>query len=199
MALSDGDLLRFGNTVLSFNKPVEEKIVPTPPTPAPLPPKRKSWWIAVAACLVVLVVVAAFWPKEEDPIVVVPPVEETVEKGAATQPKVSSSTSATGGQEERRPVVIDKPSIKYGKLDDYELQQMAKKDVKAQLELGKRLVNRKDSVYIVLGTNYLKLASRNGSEEARNALQSVKATLRDAANRGNTHAENLLKVINAEQ
>ena len=76
---------------------------------------------------------------------------------------------------------------------------MAKKDVKAQYELGKRWVNRKDSINIVKGTNYLKLASRNGSEEARNALQSVKATLRDAANRGNTHAENLLKVINAEQ
>ena len=90
-------------------------------------------------------------------------------------------------------------TINYAEFSDFELEKMAKKDVKAQCELGKRWVNRKDSVNIVKGTNYLKLASRNGSKEARNVLLTVKSTLREAADRGNTHADNLLKVINGEQ
>lgn len=198
VALSDGDQLRFGKTVLSFNKPFENGV--TPPPPPPPPPSKRHWWVAVAACIAAVVFIAVFWHKEENADNVVPPIEKKGEMDTIAQKPGNSGTSTNNGNGPRKKVITEtKKAIKYSDLDDYELQQMAKDDVKAQYVLGKRLVNRKDSTYIVLGANYLKLASRNGSSEARNALQSVKSTLRKAANNGNTHAENLLKVINGEQ
>ena len=203
VALSDGDLLRIGNTVLSFNKPIEEMTVPTPaPGPLPPPPKKKPW-VAVAACTAAMVMMAVFWPKEEKAVEKVIPEKKVELKD--TFPKTSdTSVTSTDGRKKGRDngdVNTKKTSVSidYAKLGDYELEDYARKgDVHAQYELGKRWVNIKDSINIVKGTNYLKLASRNGSSEARRALQNVKSTLRNAANNGNTHAENLLKVINGE-
>ena len=197
VALSDGDLLRFGNTVLSFNKPVEEKIVQTPP---PLPPKKKPWWIAVVACIVAFALIAAFWPKEEMVVI-----DDLIVEKQDTLLKKSDSTyiGKYGTTVCPPPKEVHQP-IDYTKLSDYELQQMAKKDVEAQYEFGRRRVkpddkDNIDSIDIVIGANYLKLASSNGHKKAGHALQIVKSTLRDAADRGNTHADNLLKVINGEQ
>ena len=203
VALSDGDLLRIGNTVLSFNKPIEEMTVPTPaPGPLPPPPKKKPW-VAVAACTAAMVMMAVFWPKEEKAVEKVIPEKKVELKD--TFPKTSdTSVTSTDGRKKGRDngdVNTKKTSVSidYAKLGDYELEDYARKgDIHAQYELGKRWVNIKDSINIVKGTNYLKLASRNGSSEARRALQNVKSTLRNAANNGNTHAENLLKVINDE-
>ena len=203
VALSDGDLLRIGNTVLSFNKPIEEMTVPTPaPGPLPPPPKKKPW-VAVAACTAAMVMMAVFWPKEEKAVEKVIPEKKVELKD--TFPKTSdTSVTSTDGRKKGRDngdVNTKKTSVSidYAKLGDYELEDYARKgDIHAQYELGKRWVNIKDSINIVKGTNYLKLASRNGSSEARRALQNVKSTLRNAANNGNTHAENLLKVINGE-
>ena len=209
VALSDGDLLRIGNTVLSFNKPIEEMTVPTPaPGPLPPPPKKKPW-VAVAACTAAMVMMAVFWPKEEKAVEKVIP-EKKVELKDTFPKALETSGTSTDGRKKggdngdvnngdvnriKTPVSID-----YANLDAYDLEDYARKgDVHAQYELGKRWVNIKDSINIVKGTNYLKLASRNGSSEARRALQNVKSTLRNAANNGNTHADNLLKVINGEQ
>lgn len=203
VALSDGDLLRIENTVLSFNKPIEEMTVPTPaPGPLPPPPKKKPW-VAVAACTAAMVMMAVFWPKEEKAVEKVIPEKKVELKD--TFPKTSdTSVTSTDGRKKGRDngdVNTKKTSVSidYAKLGDYELEDYARKgDIHAQYALGKRWVNIKDSINIVKGTNYLKLASRNGSSEARRALQNVKSTLRNAANNGNTHAENLLKVINGE-
>lgn len=204
VALSDGDLLQIRKTVLSFNKPIEDKIVPTPPTPGPLPPKKKKpWWIAVAACIATIILIAAFWPKEEKTVEKVIPEKKVEVKDTFPKTSDTSGTSTDSGKEGRgnndgnskKPPV----SINYAQLGNYELEDYARKgDVKAQYELGKRWINTNDSVNIVKGTNYLKLASRNGSSEASRTLQKVKSTLREAANNGNTHADNLLKVINGE-
>jgi hypothetical protein len=214
VALSDGDLLRCGKTVLSFNKPVETS-VDNPATPQPTKPKinvdpqkKSHMWVAVAACIAAMVLIAVLWPKEEKAVEKVVP-EKKVELKDTFPKALETSGTSTDGRKKggdngdvnngdvnriKTPVSID-----YAKLGDYELEDYARKgDVHAQYELGKRWVNIKDSINIVKGTNYLKLASRNGSSEARRALQNVKSTLRNAANNGNTHAENLLKVINGE-
>lgn len=192
VALSDGDLLRFGDTVLSFNKPVEEKIVQTP---LPPPPKKKPWWIAVAACIVAIALITAFWSKEKKVVEKFPPIKKEVKKD--TLPPTTCPTGTTiGGGNNGGGTIIDPPH----RPSDLELEMLALKgDVEAQCELGRRWINTNDSVNIVKGSNYLKMASRNGSSEARKILYEVKATLRDAADRGNTLADNLLRVINSEQ
>lgn len=210
VALSVGDLLYIGKTVLSFNKPFETDnvITSTPPVTEPdsnqIPPtpSKHNWWIAVAACIAAVVLMAVLWPKEGKEVDKVVPEQKEEKKVTETQTSDTFDTSTDGGKtngggsdEEKKKTTA---SINYIDLDDYDLENLAKKDVKAQYELGKRWVNLKDSINIVKGTNYLKMASRNGSSEARRALQNVKSTLREAANNGNTHAENLLRVIYGE-
>lgn len=209
VALSDGDLLRIGKTVLSFNKPVETS-VDNPATPQPTKPKinvdpqkKSHLWVAVAACIAAMVLIAMLWPKEEKTVEKVIPEKKVEVKDTFPKTSDTSGTSTDGRKKGRDNGDVNTKktsvSIDYAKLGDYELEDYARKgDVHAQYELGKRWVNIKDSINIVKGTNYLKLASRNGSSEARRALQNVKSTLRNAANNGNTHAENLLKVINGE-
>ena len=201
VALSDGDLLRFGNTVLSFNKPVEDKIEPPKPK---LPPKKKPWWIAVAASIVAIALITAFWPKEKKIVEEHPSITKEEKKDPPPQKSGTTGTTTSGGNRDKGNNIVDrieKPaSINYDGIGDFDLEKLALKgDVVAQYKLGKRWTKTKDSTNIVKGSNYLKLASRNGSEEASRALQSVKSTLRDAADRGNTHADNLLRVINSEQ
>lgn len=203
VALSDGDLLQFGNTTLSFNKPVETDdvgpVTPTDETKTVNPPRRKTWWIAVAACMVVLMLMAVvkFWPKEEKTVIPNPPVKVEKEDTTVQNPGPKGSRMSggnNGGGEEKKVNRID-----YDKLSDLELELRAKDDVTAQFKIGKRYVNRKDSINIVKGTNYLKLARRNGSAEARKALLKVESSLRRDADSGNSHAANLLEVINGER
>ena len=206
VALSDGDLLRFGKTVLSFNKPVDTggDITDTPQASKPkTDSQKKSYlWVAAAACIA-MVLIAVLWPKEEKTVEKVIPEKKVEVKDTFPKTSDTSGTSTDGRKKGRDDGDVNRKktsvSTDYAKLGDYELEDYARKgDVHAQYELGKRWVNIKDSINIVKGTNYLKLASRNGSSEARRALQNVKSTLRNAANNGNTHAENLLKVINGE-
>ena len=210
VALSAGDLLYIDKTVLSFNKPFETDNVITsiPPIAKPNPklipptPSKHNWWIAVAACIAAVVLMAVLWPKEEKVADKVTPEQKEEKKDPETQTSGTSGTSAGGGiinsgnsDEEKEKTTA---SINYAKLDNYELEKLAKKDVKAQYELGKRWVNSKDSTNIVKGCNYLKLASHNGHKDANRKLQNVRSTLREAANNGNIHAENLLRVIYGE-
>ena len=210
VALSDGDQLRFGKTVLSFNKPVETNVdIPEKPqTPKPKinvdPQKKSHLWLSVAACIAAMVLIAVLWPKEEHVVEKVSPVK--TEKAKDTLRQTSGTIGTTidndkkvidnnGNDRKKEPV-----SINYAKVEPYELENLALKgDVEAQCELGKRWVNKNDSINIVKGTNYLKMASRNGSSKAREILREVKSTLRNKASNGNTHADNLLKVINGEQ
>lgn len=204
IALSDGDLLRFGQTVLSFNKLVET-VADLPDTPKivkpstdPDPEKKSHLWVAVAACIAAMVLIAVLWPKEEKVVEKAIP-EKSLKMKDSISRKASSGTTRIAVK--RNDDKTKDPSIDdYIQRKDYELEKLALTgDVKAQYELGKRWVNSRDSVNIVKGSNYLKLASRNGSAEASRTLQKVKSTLREAANNGNTHADNLLKVINGEQ
>ena len=203
VALSDGDLLYIGKTVLSFNKPFEtdSAITDTPlipgPNPKPIPSKKHNWWITVAACIAAVVLMVILWPKEEKVVI-----KDTIEKKEtkdSTIQKTRSSGTITERKKKDEVTIKRRPEKDDIEIGESELERLAGNgDVNAQYKLGKLWVNRKDSTNIVKGCNYLKLASRNGHNEARRVLLNVKSTLREAANNGNTHAENLLKVINGE-
>lgn len=209
VALSTGDLLYIGKTVLSFNKPFETNsaITGTPPIPGPdpkpIPPTQSNhyWWIAIVTCIVAVVFMTMLWPKEEKVVDKVIPEQKEEKKDPETQTSgisgnITGKKKKDEGTNQRRP---SNDEIEIIEIGESELEQLAGNgDVNAQYELGKLWVNRKDSTNIVKGCNYLKLASRNGHNDARRALQNVKSTLREAATKGNTHAENLLKVINGE-
>ncbi len=86
----------------------------------------------------------------------------------------------------------DKPDN--ASLSNYELERMAMGgDVDAQYLLGKRWVSRHDSVNVVKGIQYLKLAARNGSSEANKALRTVFAALQQSATNGSSTAANILR------
>lgn len=79
-------------------------------------------------------------------------------------------------------------------LSSYELERLAMDgDVDAQYQLGKRWISRHDSVNVVKGIKYLKLAARNGSSEANRALSNVFAALRQSAANGSSTAANILR------
>lgn len=92
-------------------------------------------------------------------------------------------------------VVTPPPPVRpsYSNMSDYDLELQARDDVKAQYEYGKRLIARGDSTHLVLGINYLKMAIRNGSNDARQALQNTYNSLEQKAANGNRVAENILR------
>ena len=91
------------------------------------------------------------------------------------------------------------PEEQSGKTDmsnmsSYKLERLALDgDVEAQYQLGKRWVNMHDSINVVKGIQYLKLAASNGSSEARSALQTVYSVLQQSAANGSTTAANILR------
>ena len=203
VALSDGDVLHFGKTQLSFNKPfdTDNVIKDTSSTaesaPQQTPSEKHNWWITVAACIAAVVLMVSLWPKEEKVVI-----KDTTEKKETKDSAIQKSRhSGTITERKKKDDDTNKRrlTIEDIEIGEFELEQMALKgNVEAQYRLGERWVNSKDSTNIVKGCNYLKLAIRNGHKDANRKFQNVKSTLREAANKGNTHAENLLKVINGE-
>ena len=130
VALSDGDLLRCGKTVLSFNKPVETS-VDIPSTPQPTKPKIKvdpqkksHLWVAVAACIAAMVLIAVLWPKEEKTVEKVIPEKKVEVKDTFPKTSDTSGTSTDGRKKGRDDGDVNRKktsvSTDYAKLGDYE-------------------------------------------------------------------------------
>ena len=183
----------------------EPASTPTPnpqpkPEPKPTPaPKHSNWLLPIA---IVVVTVAAFvlWQKCSDseseavPSIpsadtIVAPRQEIRKKDAdASKPKKDVSKEEPK-VEEQKPA---KPDI--ASMSEYDLERLAMKgDAEAQCQLGKRWVNKGDSINVVKGIKYLKQAAHNGSSEAKTALNKVYATLQQSAANGNTTASNILR------
>lgn len=135
VALSDGDLLRCGKTVLSFNKPIETGS-DIPDTPQASKPKtdsqKKSYlWVAVAACIAAMVLIAVLWPKEEKPVEKVIPEKKVELKDTFPKTSETSGTSTDGRKKGRDNGDVNTKktsvSIDYAKLGDYELEDYARK------------------------------------------------------------------------
>ena len=179
---------------------------PEPTHQSPTPPfqesKRHNWLLHIA---IIAVIVLAFvlWQnnrsskteviphKPSADSIIAPQLSET-KKQKADESKPKKDVKADKVNETKSVESSDKAIINH--LSDYELEQQAMKgNAEAQCVLGKRWVNRHDSLNVVKGIKYLKLAARNGSSEAQTALRKVYAALQQSANNGSTMAGNILR------
>lgn len=198
VALAIGDEIKIGETILTYGQ--QGKVLPSqPPTPpAPKTPKPRRWpyvVIALAAIVVCLFAIKHFNTKKvENPLVEVAdtPTSKQIENN---DPPSNPPTD----KEQRRVKKIDEEVVKevdYTKLSQYDLVQLANKDdARAQYELGKRYVKGEGSNTVVLGINYLKEASRNGSSEAQSTLINVINRLQRKADNGDSIAYQILMSI----
>lgn len=210
VVLAIGDKVEIGKTILGYGCPVKEpsdEPAPQPkegpaikePSKPSEPKKGHLHWLVIISVLIVSFLMAFFFlpsnnatdndnaiatsdsaikVKESKPVTVKKQ-EEPKPKSSSRQEKSSNSKSAGN---------------KLTDLNDYELEKLAMNgEAKAQYELGKRWVNKHDSINIVKGINYLKLAARNGSDEAKKALNNVIQALEREAAHGNSTAENILR------
>lgn len=209
VALAIGDELRIGNTVLAYgqlmethggnshNTEIDQNKEPVRP---PLVPRRRKSRlpyivIALAAIVVCMFVIKHFNTKKvENPLVEVAdtPTSKPIENN---DPPSNPPTDNCGHQVE----IIEEKVVKeidYTKLSQYDLVQLANKnDARAQYELGKHYLKGEGSNTVVLGINYLKEASRNGSSEAQSTLINVINRLQRKADNGDSIAYQILMSI----
>lgn len=176
--------------------PVKQKPATTKPTVPE--PKRNNWYLSIA---LIAVIVAAFvlWQmsSETNPVdlpknpsadtIVVPQHSDKKNEEHKIKKEVKKDDSQTDVQpQETKASLAD--------MSEYDLEKLAMKgNVEALCQLGKRWVNRGDSINVVKGIKYLKQASYNGSSEATTALRKVYATLQQSAANGSTTASNILR------
>ena len=197
VALAIGDEIKIGETILTYGQ--QGKVLPSqPPTPpAPKTPKPRRWpyvVIALAAIVVCMFAIKHFNTKKvENPLV------EVADTPTSKQIENNDPPSNPPTEERRRVKVIVGEVVKevdYTKLSQYDLVQLANKDdARAQYELGKRYVKGEGSNTVVLGINYLKEASRNGSSEAQSTLINVINRLQRKADNGDSIAYQILMSI----
>jgi hypothetical protein len=197
VALAIGDEIKIGETILSYGQ--QGKVLPSqPPTPpAPIPHKPRKWpyvVIALAAIVVCMFAIKHFNTKKvENPLVVVPDTP-TIKHSEISDRFDNSPTHKD--EDKRKPDGKIVKEVDYTKLSQYDLVQLANKnDARAQYELGKRYVKGEGSNTVVLGINYLKEASRNGSSEAQSTLINVINRLQRKADNGDSIAYQILMSI----
>ena len=195
VVLSVGDEVQLGDAVLSFGVKKGPAVQPpTPPTPQ-IPSKRPARWPYLAAilCLAFGLSVWKLWPERPAPRKINVAMQDSSKRNNVKVETKTIKKDKPRKQEKEAPEkVADSP---LSRLSDMELETKAQHSVEAQYEIGKRKVKRGDSISIVLGTNFLKKAAKNGSSDAKEALQKVYNSLESDAAAGNTHAKNLLEVI----
>lgn len=167
--------------------------------------KKIHWFFHVA---LIAVIIAAFiiWHKSSDSkpsALPQKPSADTISsahhsevvKKNTEEPKLKREVKKEVKKEEQKPEVKQEtPKSSFASMSEYDLERLAMKgDAEAQCLLGKRWVNKGDSVNVVKGIKYLKLAAKNGSSEARTTLRSVYTILQQSATNGSTTASNILR------
>lgn len=164
--------------------------------------KRPNWLLHVA---IIVVIVAAFvlWRNftnsKSDVIHQNPPTDTVVAERPLPQvPEKKKDEAQTKKIVKKDDIKTDvqpqAPQKSLANMSDYELERQAMSgNAEAQCVLGKRWVSRHDSINVVKGIKYLKLAASNGSSEARSALNKVYAGLQRSAANGSTTANNILR------
>lgn len=208
VVLAPGDQLQIDDTTgtftqggyVSYQQPSQSQPSRQVSEQQPSHASKPRWqWPFLVLVLVVLIIAVAAWMYARHPssqLVIEHPVHDSV----AEIQNVSSKSMGT-------PVAKPKAQVKETQASepkpatqpattqsDYELERQAVSGhVEAQYELGKRWVNRHDSVSVVKGIKYLRLAAQNGSVEAQRALRSVFAALQQSAANGSSTADNILR------
>lgn len=196
VALAIGDVIKIGETILTYGQ--QGKVMVPPPPPPPIPHKPRRWPYVVIALAAMVVCMYAFKhfnnKKVDNPLVEVgdTPIAKHIED-------TDSSVNPPTDKERRRDKIVDEKVVKeidYTKLSQYDLVQLANKnDARAQYELGKLYVKGEGNNIVVLGINYLKEASRNGSSEAQSTLINVINKLQRKADNGDSIAYQVLMSI----
>lgn len=212
VVLAPGDKLEIDDTNGTFTKEgyvayqqpnqvsnLKPEIPEAPTHPLPVSSKSTSRWPIYAAFLIGIVLVITIWKlsSQQSAQTTVPPtVTDTIAEAPKEQPKVKDTPISKPQQNPKERKTSEQQPVKttIASLSNYELEKLAMSgDVEAQCLLGKRWVNLHDSVNVVKGIKYLKLAAQNGSSEARSALRTVYGALQQSAANGSTTAANILR------
>ena len=187
--------------------PQVSKPAPSPipsPTSSPIPepaltptPKSNNQWLIYIAAVVVAILAFVLWHNMsgKTEMSLEPEVVQSVITDSMVKTKPTSTTKNPDKPKREEKAKDDvSPKTDLNHLSNYELERMAMSgNAEAQYLIGKRWVNLKDSVNVVKGIKYLKLAAQNGSSDARGALRSVYAALQQSAANGSSMAENILR------
>ena len=214
VVLAPGDKLEIDDTNGTFTNdgyvtyqqpqhaPTSQPQTPTIPKTLPLESSEKtsSRWPIYAAFIVGIVVTFAVWElsTQQPSQTAVQPIvaADTVADTPKEQPKVDDSPAPKPQPLAKETNIPEQQPAKtnVASLSNYELERLAMSgNVEAQCLLGKRWVSLHDSVNVVKGIQYLKLAARNGSTEAKNTLRTVYTALQQSASNGSTTAANILR------
>jgi hypothetical protein len=216
VSLTIGDKVFSRGAVLTFGKPGQKtagkakqhKTEKTrQPSPTPQRPTQPPLWLfALLATLMIVLAVWCFWPEKSkrtniadiDDITdtntpsVAKPAKPTTPK--ATLVKGVSSRPTTKAHNPSSP--NPRPSTSQRRTD-YDLEQLALQgDVSAQYELGNRLVHKGGANNVVRGIKYLRMASNNGSSQARNVMNKAIRALQSRADNGDSVAYEILTSVN---
>ena len=207
VALSKGDYLEIGKTVLRAGEP--GTINPEPPMPptqiAPKPKKSKKdrsyVWLNTAIAFVILMGATIYlWPSQTDTGKDLPNPGEVIAQVADSMEKKPSDNVVKPKKDTvRHPVVPPKPEVKakdYSKMSDYDLEKLSSQDdAEAQYTIGVRLIKKGGISNVIRGINYLKAASNNNFSKARVALDKAINSLQNKANNGDSISYYILKKI----
>lgn len=165
-------------------------------------PKGTNWYLHIA---IIAVIVAAFalWQYFSNSKSEVLPQDPPADTVVAERPLPPVPEKKKDEPQPKK--IVKKDEVKsdvqpkaaqnsHANMSDYELERQAMSgNADAQCALGKRWVSRHDSINVVKGIKYLKLAASNGSSEARTALNKVYAGLQRSAANGSATASNILR------
>lgn len=197
VVLAKGDKLEIGHVLLCYDKPSSLSDGGSEPTPPPPPSPKSNWWIYVAVGVVSFaVVVFLMWPKPKKSQVIKPSNDTTIVEAPKEKPEKPHEKVIKG--DDGKKDIIKEETIKtpdYASMSDTELEVLARQDSKAQYEIGKRYVKTKKTGKIILGLNYLKGASKNGSVDANKAWQRCVEQLQQKAEQGDSVAYEILMKI----
>lgn len=209
VVLAIGDELQIDDTkgvfgkegYVNYQQGAQPPIVPHTKEPSDLspaqPPSHRHWML-YAALIAALAVALVGWKWfTRPPMPPTPPVAE-VDTLSTPQPKTEKKEADKPRDTKKStPKANPKPERKQPhltSLSNYDLEKLALGgDVDAQYQLGKRWVNKHDSINVVKGIKYLKMAAQNGSSEASNALRTVFSALQQSAANGSSTAGNILR------
>lgn len=206
VVLSRGDELEIDLQHFTFNKPGKTQLPPTPPVEKTepsmpeLPESNHRIWLILAGIVVLLGVLWWAVSALHHPEMTMPRdldtafVKKDTVKPAKTTKQEPKETLKAKEPKKTEPLSEQKSDMTSMSLYSLELQAN-KNDVDAQYELGKRLVHSSGSKNIIMGINWLRKASRNGSSQARQTMYKALNSLKNKAAQGDSVAIYILNSI----
>lgn len=206
VVLSRGDELEIDLQHFTFDKPGKTQLPPTPPVEKTepsmpeLPESNHRIWLILAGIVVILGVLWWAVSALHHPEMTMPRdldtafVKKDTVKPAKTTKQEPKETPKAKEPKKTEPLSEQKSDMTSMSLYSLELQAN-KNDVDAQYELGKRLVHSSGSKNIIMGINWLRKASRNGSSQARQTMNKALNSLKNKAAQGDSVAIYILNSI----